>query len=177
MTKDIQQTIMVRPEYQVRRGAVKCESGLVTKHTAVAIFDTAGKDSSLVSNKTIAAHGTGVYLPIGAIVTDAFVDVKTTFTSAGADAGTIAIMVSGAGDVTAAIAISAAGDVWDAGMHGSIVGTPALDGNALTAIAGGAAKATSLIKCTAEKEITVTVAGQALTAGKMAIFVEYYIGL
>jgi len=170
--------VRVLADIRTHRGSVKCESGLAVKHTAVAIFDTAGKDSSGVSNKTIAAHGTGVYLPIGAVAVNSFVDVKTTFVSAGADAGTIALSVAGANDLTAAIAISAAGDVWDAGMHGCLAGAYAervVAGD--TAILDAASKAAALIKCTAEKEITVTVAGQALTAGKMAIFVEYYIGL
>jgi hypothetical protein len=178
MTKILEKNIIrVVADIKTHRGAVKCESGLAVKHVAVAIFDTAGKDSAGVSNKTVAAHGTGVYLPIGAIVTDAWFDVKTTFTSAGADAGTIATSVVGAGDINAAIAISDASNVWDAGLHGSVAGTQALDGNALTSIASAAANAATMIKCTAEKEITVTVATQALTAGKMAIFVEYFIGL
>ena len=114
--------IEVVADIRTHRGAIKCESGLAVKHTAVAIFDTAGNDSAGVSNKTITAHGTGVYLPAGAIVTDAWYDVKTTFVSAGADAGTIAASVVNTGDLTAAIAISDASNVWDAGLHGSVAG-------------------------------------------------------
>ena len=118
-----------------------------------------------------------MYLPIGAIVTDAFIDIKTSFTSAGANAGTIAISILNANDITSAIAISDASNVWNAGIHGSVAGTQALDGNALTAIANAAAQTAAMIKLTAEKEIKVTTAGQVLTAGKMAIFVEYYVSL
>lgn len=171
MAKDIQKVISVRPQYQVNRGAVKYESGLAVKYVATASFDP----SADTTKRPIGTYGLGVYLPINAVVTNAWIDVITTFTSAGADAGTIAATLQSAGDITAAIAISAAGDVWDAGIHGSILGTPSLDGNARTAIAGAAANAASMIKLTAERELTVAVAGQALTAGKMAIFVEYYI--
>ena len=63
MAKDVQKVISVRPQYQVNKGAVKLDSGLATRYIASAIYDTAANDSSGVSNKTIAAHGLGVYLP------------------------------------------------------------------------------------------------------------------
>ena len=167
----------MRVGYQVRRGAVKAESALMTKYVACAIFDTAGKDSALVSNKTVAAHGTGVYLPVGAIITGGFTDVKTTFTSA-TSAATMAIMAEGAGDLVAGIAINSGSSRWNAGLGGCLPGSFAertVAGD--TAILDAAAMAGSMIKTTVEREITVTVGVEALTAGKMAIFVEYYIGL
>lgn len=177
MAKDVQQTIPVRRAYQVSRGAVKAESGLATKYVTCAVFDTAGNDSAGVSNKTIAAHGTGVYLPTGAIVTGGFVDVKTTFTSA-TDAATIALKVQGANDLVSAMAISDATNVWDAGLHGTLTGSYAertVAGD--TAVLDAASKSASLIKLTAEREVVATVAVEALTAGKLAVFLEYYIGL
>lgn len=175
MAKDIQKLIMVRPQYQVNRGAVKLDSGLTVKYVASAVFDTAGVDSSGAANTTIAAHGLGVYIPAKAVITNAWYDVVTTFTTASADAGTIALSVQSAGDLKAAIAVSAAGDVYDEGIRGTLVGNPSLDGNARTAIAGAAAVAATFIKTTAERELTVTVAGQVLTAGKLVLHVEYYI--
>lgn len=180
MAKDVQQTIPVRRAYQVSRGAVKAESGLATKYVACAVFDTAGNDSAGVSNKTAAAHGTGVYIPTGAIITNAFVDVKTTFqsTAGGTDLATIALMVQGAGDLVAAMAISDSTNVWDAGLHGTLAGSFAartVAGD--TAVLDAASRAASMIKLTAEREVTATVATAALTAGKLAVFVEYYIGL
>jgi len=180
MAKDVQQLIAVRPAFQVKRGAVKAESALMTKYVACAIFDTAGNDSAGVSNKTVAAHGLGVFLPINAIITNAFIDVKTTFqsTAGGADLATIALNSEGAGDLVAAIAIADASNVWDAGLHGTLAGSYAertVAGD--TAILDAASRAASMIKCTAERELTATVAVAALTAGKLAIFVEYYIGL
>lgn len=175
MAKEVKGLIQVAPQFQVKRGAVKAESGLATRYVASAIFDTASTDSSGVANTTVAAHGTGVYIPTKAIITRFWWDVITTFTTASADAGTIAVHVQSANDLVAAIAVSAAGDVWDAGMHAGKPGSFALDGNALTQINMGAALAATFIKMTAEREITVTVGGQALTAGKAIFFVEYYI--
>lgn len=174
MAKEVKNLIQVAPQFQVKRGAVKAESGLTVKYVASAIFDTAATDSSGAANTTIAAHGLGVYLPTKAVITNAWIDVITTFTSA-TDAATIAIKVQNANDIRAAIAISDASNVWDAGIGGTIVGTPSLDGNARTAIAGGAANAAAMIKLTAERELTATVAVEALTAGKAIVYVEYYI--
>lgn len=176
MAKDIQKVIMVRPHYLVNRGAVKHESGLQTRYIAAATFDTAGLDSSGVANTTTAAHGTGVYLPTKAIITNAWVDVITTFTSA-TDAGTIALKAQTAGDLTAAIAISDASNVWDAGIHGCLPGSYAeatVAGD--SALLDAARKAASYVKLTAEREIVATVAVEALTAGKAVIYVEYVIG-
>jgi len=146
---------------------------LFTKKIVKATFDTAGVDSTNVANTTVASHGTGVYIPSGAIVTNVFYRVRTTFTDGVSDAGTIALTLQSAGDLKAAIAISAAGDVWDAGVRACLPSRYALDGNALTAIAMAAAEAASLILTTAQRELTVTVGGVALTAGAMDIYVEY----
>lgn len=175
--KDVQQRTDVRQDYQIKRGAVKCESALGVIRHAVVVYDTAGNDSSGASNKTIAAHGLGVYLPVGAIITRAWYQVKTTFTSA-TDAATIALKINNANDVVTAIAISDASNPWDAANFDTKVGNYALDGNSLTALAMAAARAASWIgPLTAEKEITATVAVEALTAGKLVIFVEYFVGL
>lgn len=169
-------TKIIAPHFKVKRGATNVEPGLMTQYVAFALYDTAGNDSSGVSNKTVAAHGTGVFLPIGAIVTNAWTDVKTAFTS-GTSAATIALKLQSANDIVSAIAINSGSNRWATGLGGSVAGTQALDGNALTAIAAAAAAAASMIKLTAEREITATVAVEALTAGKMGIYVEYYIGL
>lgn len=176
MAKDIQKVILVRPQYQVNRGAVKFDSGLATKYVASALFDTAGTDSAGEANTTIAAHPLGVFIPTKAIITRAWWDVITTFTSA-TDAATIALKAQTAGDIVAAIAISATGDVWDAGLHAGLPGFPNLGADAAhdSAIEVAALFAATFIKTTAERELTATVAVEALTAGKAILFVEYYI--
>ena len=144
----------------------------LTKRVAKATFDATG-------GKAIGAYGTGLRLPKGAIVTDCFYNVRTTFTTAN-DSGTIALHVQSANDIKAAIAISAAGDVWDAGLRCGLLGSPAVGSNASTLDAGTALlytakKASSLLLLTANREVTVTVAVQDLTAGVMDIYVEYVV--
>ena len=154
-----------------RKPARNVVNGNVVPEIVCATFDP----SANTAQRPVGAYGLGVYLPNKAIITKVWIDVVTTFTSAGADAGTIATHAQSAGDIVAAIAISAAGDVWDAGLRGAKPGSFALDGNALTQVAMAAAEAATAIKMTAEREITATVAVQALTAGKANIFVEYIV--
>ena len=181
MAKKVEMLKIVAPEFQMKRGAIKAESGLIVGKIATAIFDTASTDSSGISNKTVAAHGLGVFLPIGAIVTRAWYQVKTTFasTAGGVDKATIALMASGANDLVSAIAIEDVSNVWDAGLHGTLAGSyaeRAVSGD--SAILDAASKATSMIgPVSAEKELTATVAVAALTAGKLILFVEYVQGL
>lgn len=167
---------VVAPDFKMKRGTVTRQDGLTVKKVLTATFDTAGTDSSGVSNKTVAAHGTGVYLPDNAIITKVWFDVVTTFTSS-TDAATVAIHAATAGDLLAAVAISAAGNVLDAGIHHGIPGAPTLGADAAhdTAVEVAALMAATFIKLSAEKEIICTVAEEALTAGKMVIFVEYMI--
>jgi hypothetical protein len=147
-------------------------TGAVVRELAVATFDP----SANTGERTVAAHGLGVFLPSKAILTRVWVDVVTTFTSAN-DSGTIALHAQSANDIVAAIAISDASNVWDAGIHGSKIGIPALADTATeTALVVNALFAASMLKLTAEREITATVAVQALTAGKANIYVEYVIG-
>jgi hypothetical protein len=105
--------------------------------------------------------GSGVTLPDNAIILRGMVDVATTCQTAGGDAGTMAIHVQGAGDIVAAIAVNNANPgPWDAGLHDVIpVGTAA-----------------TAIKLTAPREITFTIAGQAFTAGKFTVWLEYVLG-
>jgi len=125
------------------------------RRTARAVFDAS-------SGAAIGAHGTGVSIPANAIIVGGVVDVNTTFADGVADAATIAISVKGANDIITATAI-ATGTSWDAGLHAII---PKNNTPEVTGIKIG----------TAAKEITVTVAGVALTAGKMNIYLDYYEG-
>lgn len=129
--------------------------GLGSLRVARATFDaTAGK--------AIAAYGLGVTIPDNAVVVGGFVQVGTTFTSA-TDAATIAISVEGANDVVSALAISNVANRWDAGKQSIVpkANTPESTGIALTAA----------------REITATVAVEALTAGVCTVFLYYVAGL
>ncbi len=160
-------------DFFVKRGTVVKKDGLSVPKVAVATFDPSGD----TTKRPVAAYGLGVHLPDNAIVTRAWVDVVTTFTSAGADAGTIALHVQGANDLVNAIAISDGSNVWDAGAHGCLPLAPNLGADAAhdTQLEVIALMAALQIKLTAERELTVTVGGQALTAGKLVLYVEYVI--
>lgn len=108
--------------------------------------------------KAIASHGLGLKIPKGAHVTKAYYKVLTTFTSA-TDAATIALQIVGANDVVSAVAISNGGNPWDAG--GLVVGIP-------TGSMGNELNAT-----TVDTEVVAVVAVEALTAGKLVLWVEW----
>jgi hypothetical protein len=157
-------------------------SEFVEKKVVQVVFDTAASDSAGVSNKTVAAHPSGVFIPDNAIITNAFYEVNTTFTSA-ADTATIGIGVEGVGagteDLKVAIAINDASNVWDLGLHGTLAGSPVLGADAAhnTAIEYAALKAASYVKTTGHEEVTFNVAGQVLVLGKLTLYIEYVDGL
>lgn len=100
-------------------------------------------------------------LPDNAIVTRSYYDVITTLTSA-TDAATVALGIAtdDAAGIKAAVAISDGSNPWDAGYH--------------EGIQTGAASAFSE-KTTGERAIEVTIAVEAVTAGKFVGFLEYVI--
>lgn len=111
-----------------------------------------------VDGGAIGAIGLGVTIPDNAVITRAWVDVITTLTSA-TDAATIALHANAANDLVSAIAISDVSNPWDAGLQEGIP----VD------------SAATAIKLTAARELTATVAVEALTAGKFVLMVEYMI--
>lgn len=113
-----------------------------------------------VHGGAVGAKSLGVSLPEGAIIVDSLIDVVTTCTTAGNDAGTMAIHVQSANDIVSAIAVSNGGNPWDAGLHAGVpVGTAA-----------------TAIKLTADRVVTATIATQAFTAGKFHVFLWYVMG-
>lgn len=138
---------------QERVGAAGYVSGLM-----VARFEF---DAGIVANRTVAAHGTGVTIPIHGIVVGGFLDVNTLFTSA-ANTATIAISVEGANDIQTAVAVS--------GAPYSSIGRKAIVPKANTP------ESTS-VKATAAREITCTVAVQALLTGKLTGYLYFVQGV
>jgi len=143
-------------------GPVGSVNGLGSLRVARFTFDTAGLDAAGVANTTVAAHSTGVTLPVHAIVVGGFFDVNTLFTSAGGNTGTIAISVEGANDIQTAAAVS--------GAPYSTIGRKAIVPKANTP------ESTS-VKATAARAITCTVAVQALTAGKLTGYLYFVEGI
>lgn len=129
--------------------------GNVQKLVARATFDP----SANTSERAIGAHGLGVTIPDNAVLTRSWYEVLTTFTSA-TDAATIALHANSANDIKSAVAISNGANPFDAGFVEGIQ-----DGTAA-----------AFVKLSAARELTATVAVEALTAGKLILFVEYVIG-
>ena len=138
-------------------GPVGSNIGLGTLRVARFEFD-----AGIVANRTIAAHGTGVTIPIHGIVVGGFIDVNTLFTSDATNAGTIAIHVQAANDVISAAAVS--------GAPYSSIGRKAIIPKANTP------ESTSL-KATAAREIICTVAVEALLTGKLTGYLYYVEGV
>lgn len=105
--------------------------------------------------------GLGVTLPDNAIVTRAWYEVLTTLTSA-ADTATISIDIP-TDDVAGIVAAIAIGDVsnpWDIGRREAIqTGTVANFSE----------------KTSAARELSITIAVQAVTAGRFILFAEYVV--
>jgi hypothetical protein len=167
---------MSAPQFRVKRGSASKYQGQQVREIAVATFDP----SANTGQRTVAAHNLGVYLPNKAVIINAFYDVVTTFTSA-ADTATIKLGLVTQDDAAfvAAIAINDSTNPWDSGLHGTLTaGTTTLTEaapNTRTQVVHAKDIAAGYIKTTAERELVATVAVQALTAGKLNLYVEYVI--
>lgn len=95
--------------------------------------------------------GNPVVLPSKAIITQVYMDVITGMTSAGG-AGTLALTANSAGDLLAAVDADTKSGV----TAGIPVGTAA-----------------TMVKLTAQRQISMAIAVEALTAGKIRVFVEF----
>jgi hypothetical protein len=134
-------------------------TGIGNLRVAVAEFNVAKKDSAGANNTTVAAHGTGVKIPANAIVFGGFMEVLDPITGVGAS---VAVHVKAANDIQTAAAIS--GAPW------STKGLKAITPKINTPESTG-------IKTTAESEITFTVTGAVLTAGRVVVYLPFVEGL
>ena len=155
-------------------------SDFLEKRVVKVTFDYASTDSEGVSNATQdTAHPSGVFIPDNAIITNAFYEVNTTFSSA-TDACTIAIHVEGANDLVDAIAISDGSNVWDSTvLHGTLATAPNLGNDAAhdSALKHIALCAATWVKTDGQEEVTFTLAGsEDLTAGKLNLYIIYVVG-
>ena len=124
---------------------------------AICEFDTAAEDADGVSNKTVAAHKQAVTFPIGAIILGGFIDVKTQFT--GEAGATVAVSVQGANDIAAVETLANLG--WNTTGRKAIVpkfNTP---------------ESTSVVVAASAKTVTFTVGVDALTAGRLFLYLFY----
>ena len=104
---------------------------------------------------TIALMG-GTLIPSGAIIVGGFVEVTTALTSGGA--ATIACQVNAANDILTAVAVAS----WTAGRK-----------NILPAMTSGAPTASTSVKTTAARDISIVIAAADLTAGAFKVVLFY----
>lgn len=111
-----------------------------------------------VNGGAISAISLGVSIPAKAVICGGFVEVLTTLTSA-TDAATVALSVEGANDIVSAIAISNGGNPWDEGKHAIVpkANTPE----------------STAVKTTVARNVTATIAVEAVTAGKFNVWLYY----
>jgi hypothetical protein len=129
--------------------------GLQKSGTARATYDFS------VDGGAVGDIGLGVSIPDNAVVTRAYYYVATTLTSSGDSAtGALGLPTDDAAGLLAAIAISATANPWDAGWHECIQD-------------GTAANFSEVM--TAARELTFTVAVEAVTAGKFILFADYVV--
>ncbi len=102
-------------------------------------------DGGAISTIAITA---GLPIPSGSVVIGGYVDVTTQLTSGGA--ATIACQVEGANDILTAVAVAS----WTAGRK-----------NILPAPTTGALTASTAVKTTADRNISIVIAAATLTAG------------
>ena len=126
---------------------VATTDALNVKRIARATWDFA------VDGGAVSAIGLGVTLPDNAIITRSWIDITTGMTSAATN-GTIAIHAEGANDILSAVdADTLSGQ--SEGIQDGAVG--------------------NMVKTTGAKELTATIAVEALTAGAFVLFVEYVV--
>jgi hypothetical protein len=118
-------------------------------------------DAGVEANRPIGAYGTGVILPAQSLVVGGFFEVNTAFT--GESGATLAISVLTANDIQTAAAVG--------GAPYSTTGRKAIVPKANTP------ESTSIKLSTAAKEITCTVAVEALLTGKLTGYLYYVEGV
>ncbi len=123
-------------------------------------YDFAVQGGAISTITLLDDKGQAISIPDNAVIWDSCVDVTTTFTTAGADAGTIAIQTNAADDIVVAVAVSDGGNPWDQGLQAGLpVGTVA-----------------TAIKLTAARIPSILVGGQAVTAGALVLTLIYFVG-
>lgn len=161
-------TPVVRPSASASTRATLETLGLVPAITGGAANDGIGElqavrvtfdPSGTVAHRAIAVHALGGVLPDKAIVVGGFLEVNTALDSGGA--ATLAVSVNAANDLSTAAAFG--GAPWSTAGRKAIV--PKINTPESTSI-----------KLTAARQVTFTVAGATLTAGKVTAIIFFVLG-
>ena len=136
--------------------------------------------TTLASGASASCTAGSIWLPDGALITDAFYFVQTTFTDDDAgDSQPVALGYTGStGAFVASIAISDGTNPWDAGAHGTLLApsttlseaTP----NTRTQLVAAVDRAQEMLHLTAPKELLLTLASErTIVVGKLSLYVSY----
>lgn len=132
------------------------EDGLGVVRTVRGTFDFAVQGGAVGNHDLLDEDGVAISIPANSIILDGMVDVQTTFSSPTADTATLAIQAEGANDIVDAVAI-ATGTPWDQGLQAIVpLGTAA-----------------SAVKTTVARPLRVVIGVEAVTVGKMTVFLRY----
>jgi hypothetical protein len=125
-----------------------------TKNTARLRYDFAVNAGAVGSMNLLDENGDLFTLPSGAIITQVYIDIITACVSTSND-GTIALKANVANDLLSAV-----------------------DADTLSGITAGVpvGTAATMVKCTAARNIVLSIAVHALTAGKFDVYIDYVLG-
>ena len=127
--------------------------------TAQLVWDFAVDGGATGAISMLDSDGVVFSLPDNSIITKAYYEVITTFTSPTADIASVSLgHADDAAGIFAATTITAATD-WDAAIPKACIQTGVIS--------------TASLKTTAARPILFTIAVEAITAGKMHLFLEY----
>ena len=150
---------------------------LNNKYCARATWDASTQ--TITNGGSMSPNAGSVWIPEGALITNAYYYVTTTFTDDdGGDSATLALGYTGAtGAFVAAVAVSGTNDPWDAGAHGTLTGFASgveSGDNAETALEAIQQKRATLAVTTANVELLLTEGGErTFVVGKLDLYVEY----
>lgn len=141
----------------VDASTIKLATSRANAFAGTAIDLTAvGSGTQTLTKNAIGVILSGMKIPQGHLITNSAYDVVTTCTTAGTNAGTMAISVEAANDIVTATAVST-GTTWN---------------NVTNMVAGTPVSAATAIKTTADREVTFTLATNAFTAGEVNIYLD-----
>lgn len=124
------------------------------KNTARLRYDFAVQAGAVGSMNLVDEDGNAFVLPSGAIITQVYIDIITACVSTGNN-GTIALKANAANDLLSAV-----------------------DADTLSGVTAGVPTGTAatMVKCTADRAIVLSIATNALTAGKFDVYVDFVLG-
>lgn len=123
----------------------------IVKNVVRGTYDFSVLGGAIGTVKLLDQAGVIIPIPNKAIITDVYIDVVTGMTSTGGT-GTIAIGLNSTGDLLAAVDADTLSNI----VAGIPIGTAA-----------------TMVKATADRYLTATIATATLTAGKIEVFAEY----